>query len=1139
MSREQDRAAAFSAVEIAQLMADDPSAALLPTDEQRAVIEHRLDGSTLVVAGAGSGKTETMANRVVWLVANGFSDPGAILGLTFTRKAAGELGERIVGRLTRFVERVSDAAERGLLTPFQSERAEDLAAVLEDGLVQPEVSTYNAFASSIVQEFGVAAGVAAAATVIDSATAWRMARGTVLASEAPGLVDTDTPLPTIIRRVLDLDHAVSDHLTSLERVDAVVTEFARVIELPYNEKQTVSRTGKPYKAVADAVEAHRETPLLTRLAREFAAAKDRGGVVEFSDQVRLAVSTLEESREAVTTLRRRHRIVLLDEVQDTSVGQTRLLARIFAGSSVMAVGDPHQSIYGWRGASSDNLRRFHEVFAGPGERVSSTLSLSTSWRNPSGVLAAANVVADPLVADAAVKVERLRAAPHTGDGAIEWRYPETVAEEFAAVAEWIADGRERRRLETGRLPTAAVLFRNRRHMPAVAAALGEVGVPSRIIGVGGLLATPEVTDVVSTLRCLWYAEAGGELIRLLAGPRFRIGVADLDGLRRCAAWFSERDSGHQRLTDADLASRPLLADPEQRVTLLDALDEIAEMRDLDHRSLAAVSPEGRGRLREAGRMLRRLRRSVGAGIPELIRAVEHELRLDIELDAHERSGHDGSAVARANLDAFTEVVQGFLAVDEHGTLASVLAWLERATEDDEPAEHVPEPEPGTVDLITVHGSKGLEWDLVAIPRLVTGEFPGPSREGRGWLRPGQLPDELRGDASGRPELRWRLAETQEELHRAISGYREGRGDDAVYVPGYLDALAERHAAEERRLAYVAITRSASELLLTGSFWGGQQKPRLPSPFLRELDAAGVVAGLPENSRFESDPSERPERTLVWPQDPLGRRRASVQQAAESVRAALAADGAPGRAPDHFGVGIDPTVELLIAEKRSAEGSGVRRHDEGLSSSGRITASGFHEFVDDPERADRQARRPLPLRPYRRTRIGNRFHEWVERRATTAVGTALPLAGLEPDMDEVHRAEFDGEAELAPLIAHFERSRWANLQPIAVEQEITLPFAGRQLVCKLDAVYRVGEGDDARIEIVDWKSGRPPATEAERETRLYQLELYRHAYARWAELPPDTIDVSLYYVADDVEIRGDHHLDFSALEELWVGAARRL
>ena len=57
--------------------------------------------------------------------------------------------------------------------------------------------------------------------------------------------------------------------------------------------------------------------------------------------------------------------------------------------------------------------------------------------------------------------------------------------------------------------------------------------------------------------------------------------------------------------------------------------------------------------------------------------------------------------------------------------------------------------------------------------------------------------------------------------------------------------------------------------------------------------------------------------------------------------------------------------------------------------------------------------------------------------------------------------------------------------------------------------------------------------------MYQLELYRHAYARWAELPPDTIDVSLYYVADDVEIRGDHHLDFSALEELWVGAARRL
>ena len=76
----------------------------------------------------------------------------------------------------------------------------------------------------------------------------------------------------------------------------------------------------------------------------------------------------------------------------------------------------------------------------------------------------------------------------------------------------------------------------------------------------------------------------------------------------------------------------------------------------------------------------------------------------------------------------------------------------RQTEDDEVAEHVPEPEPGTVQLITVHGSKGLEWDLVAIPRLVADEFPGSAREGLGWLRPGQLPDELRGDAAARPRL---------------------------------------------------------------------------------------------------------------------------------------------------------------------------------------------------------------------------------------------------------------------------------------------------------------------------------------------------------------------------------------------------
>ncbi|MCW2287474.1 DNA helicase-2/ATP-dependent DNA helicase PcrA [Leucobacter luti] len=1238
----------FAAARIAELLAVPPAPVLTPTPEQQAVIEQPLGGSTLVVAGAGSGKTETMANRVVWLVANELVAPDTVLGLTFTRKAAGELRERITGRLAVFIDRLRDAAERGTLAPAEFGAFERLDVLLADGLDIPEVSTYNSFAAGVLQEFGIAAGVAPGAAVIDEATAWRLARDVVIRSADSELAESDMRIPELIRHILSIDHAVADNLTSLDRVDQVVSEFGRVIQLPYNEKELGTEpSGRVYAPVRDAVAALTGTPLITRLAREYAAAKEERGLIEFPDQLALATRALEHSPDAIAALRRRHRAVLLDEVQDTSVGQTRFLSMIFSGSSVMAVGDPHQSIYGWRGASAEGLRSFHTDFAPRGRALRTqheapaTLTLSTSWRNPSRVLDAANTIAGVLAETAASTVPKLTARPGAGSGTVEWAYPETVHEERLAVAEWMRDARVAHLREHGELPSAAVIFRTRKHMAAFSAALSDVGVPNRIVGLGGLLTTPEVTDVVCTLRALWYADAGGELIRLLAGPRFRVGVADLAGLKEAARWFGERDLAQQPLSEADRVADQVLPDPDRQFTLLDALDQIAHMRELDHRALRSISVAGRERLSEAGRMLASLRTLVGGDIGELIGATVQALRLDIELDANEQREHAGTSAAHANLDLFGDLVDSYLAIDTRGTLASVLEWIERAIETDESAEHVAAPVPGTVHLITAHGSKGLEWDLVVVPRLVVGEFPGSARAGAGWLRTGQIPDELRGDAAARPELNWRIADTQDELRGRIAEYKT--------------ALKERHAEEERRLAYVAITRSADRLLLTGSFWGGQTRARVPSVFLTELGEAGIITGLPVESAHETDPSVAEELVAQWPLHPLGAREGAVLAAAEVLRTALAVAQRPDASdvdrerPPHATTGnvadtldgrqnrdaqshtqgdeatverneaaqarderltpLDETVALLLAERNAAlAGESLIRKPEDLPA--RITASTFHEFIEDPTRSERFRLRPVPQRPYRRTRVGNRFHEWVERRATTAIGTALPLAGLEDALDgepfqpertfslevtsdsnakvgselpqAAERAEaaegveaveavevqtgaevpaapegqrsadgfgtsisdLDGggdEAELRPLIEEFERSRWALLAPIAVELEVTLPFAGRTLVCKLDAVYRQSDdrGGAERTEIVDWKSGRSPRTDAERESRFFQLDLYRHAYAQWARVSPELIDVSLFYVAEGIELRSGAPRSLAELETIWLTAAERL
>lgn len=1139
----------FSAREIAELVTIPPATPLYPTEEQQRVIEQPLGGSALVIAGAGSGKTETIANRVVWLVANGIVAPEQILGLTFTRKAAGELAERVTNSLMRFHSRLVDAAERGALSAAQFERFTALDEVLIEGLDTPEISTYDSFAAGIVQEFGPLVGVPSGLTLIDKPTAWGIAQRVVRESRDPELLDTDLTANRLVELVLSLSSEIAANLTTPQQVDQVAAEFLRVRSLPYNDKDAVEAaqgrpSGKMYADITKATAAVAAQPMITRLVREYAHLKSEQGLIEFSDQLRTAMHIVATTPAARDALRDRHRAVLLDEVQDTSVAQTRLLSAIFAGSPVMAVGDPHQSIYGWRGASAEGLVSFHRDFrgsgagsgAGSGTENGTTLTLSTSWRNPSRILEAANLVSAPLRAESPVPVPML--SPRTGasSGTIEWDFPETVHEERQGVAAWMRSAREAHLELHGELPTAAIIFRKRAPMAAFAAALAAEGVPHRIVGVGGLLSTPEVIDIVATLRCLWFADAGSELLRLLAGPRFAVGPRDLWGLTRVAHWFRRRDSAHQQLSDADRAADEVITDPDRAFTTLDALDEIADMRDLEHRALQDISVEGRERLREAGLMLRHLRSLLAEGPLELIRAVTHVLHLDIELDAHERRISAGSAASRANIDLFTEAVESFLAIDEVGTLASVLHWLEFATSEDEAAEYAPEPEPGTVQLITVHGSKGLEWDLVAVPRLVEGEFPGGSKDGAGWLRPGQLPDELRGDRAARPELEWRTAATQKELRDAISAYQ--------------DALKERHAAEERRLAYVAITRSASRLLLSGSFWGGQKRPRDPALYLRECEASGgeggdgIITGLPSSSAHEQDPGEAEELTLTWPIDPLGARAQQVLRAAELVSESLVSShGADDGSSE---VQIDPTIALLLAERRMRlRSSDDRVADTDLPATApRITASSFHEFIEDPREAERARQRPVPERPYRRTRLGNRFHEWVERRSTTVQGTALSLVSVDEWIDALSRDEgvgvlsegFDEDQELDALIEQFERSRWAGLQPHEVELEVSVPFAGSRLVCKLDAVFRAGEGDDARYEIVDWKTGRSPKTEAERKARFYQLDLYRVAYSEWASIDPSRIDVTLFYVAEGIELRGEDVRPRAELETLWARAS---
>ena len=1044
-----------------------------PTAQQRAVIESPL-APALVVAGAGSGKTETMASRVVWLLANGFVRPAEVLGLTFTRKAAGELSVRINDRI-RALEDV------GLLAAG-------------DAFEAPTVSTYNAFANAVFRENALLVGRDGESQVLTEPSAWQLARRVVVAARDDRLAGLDRDVDTVTAAMVSLAGAVSEHLVDPADLRRFAIDFAGLLELPGNAR------GNPYKTVTDAVAAIGALEPLVDLVEEFRRQKVDRGFVEFSDQIALALAAAESAPRVVDDLRHRFRVVLLDEYQDTSVVQTRFLARLFRGHPVMAVGDPHQSIYGFRGASAANLARFPRDFGDAGP-APVTFALSTSWRNPVDVLASANAVVDPLSAASEVAVERLSPRPGADRGTVAALFPETLPEEAEGVARWFAA----RRAATPD-GSMALLLRSRKDLSAFTAALAAQRVPFHVLGTGGLLQRPEIVDLVACLRVLHDPSAGNDLIRLLAGARWRVGAADVVALHELARWLFGRDHTQQRLDDEVTAAFRASVAAGEHGSIVDALDFVATAPD-EHGALEGISPAGRQRMRGLGQQLAALRSRASGDLVDFVTLVVQEMRLDVEVAAHEQ----GSA---AFLDAFVDELAGFAATDDRADLGAFLGWIDAAARRDDMGPRSEEPEAGTVQVLTIHGSKGLEWDAVAVPRLVEGALPARPQEGSsGWLGFGRLPYEFRGDAEELPQLAWRGNADQKGVVDAIDAYKE--------------QVRSRNEDEERRLTYVALTRARHDLLVSGSWWAGGVKPTEPSRYLRDLVEAGIVdpEAVPDRTVHEEDPLGEDGATQTWPHVPFGQRGARVLAAADRVRNAN--PGAAGR----FAAEID----LLLAERQARRSA---RHAVAVPH--RVPASGFKDYLAEPAAVAERLRRPMPERPYRATRLGTLFHRWVEQRAGS--GGSLETLDLwdgerDLDADEVVDASADAAVtdddarRLAAFQATFARSRWAGRTPIEVEREIHIPFLGHSVICKLDAVYEI----DGRAEVVDWKTGKAPSGADDLAARQLQLALYRVAYAEFTGRPLDEVDAVFYFVADDLEVRPTELLDRAGLERAWRDA----
>ena len=1030
----------------------------LTTEQEAAVQSAPIDSPALIVAGAGSGKTELMAVRVLWLVANGFARPEQILGLTFTRKAAAELSKRIYDSLLKL--RDSE------LWP------EDL----EYDFSPPNISTYNAYANGLFRDFALAIGYEPEAALLTEAAAFQLAREVVVrqGSEVDSrLTELDVNLNPLIEAVLGLAQEMNDNIVGAQQIeDLIEGVISALSELP---KKAGSSDLAQFAYMSDMLRPLISTPVVAKLAEAYIEEKRRQGYVDYSDQVALAERAVRE----VPAVRERERSsytqVLLDEYQDTSYLQTRLLKNLFAGSSVFAVGDPNQSIYGWRGASASNLNQFHQDFES-GE-VAANFTLSTSWRNPSSVLELANLLTGEL------KVVTLRPRENAGPGQMNVKFEQDMKQEAASVAAWF-------KTKMAGDSTGALLMRKRSQMPLFVDAMQAVGLDVEVVGLGGLLEMPEVVDLISALRVIHFPEAGSQLIRLLTGPRWRIGAKDIERLHRYATRLAKPVDEELKVRQHEGLAK------EDAVSIVDALDLLLEEKTPEK---IGFSDQGLTRLKDAALTLRNFRRKTGMPLAEFVRVVEQELWLDIEVAANPRRKNP-----MAHLNAFAAVVSSYSGSNHRPNLGAFLEWLEFADERERFEVPNTNPEKGVVQVLTIHAAKGLEWDNVCVANLVEGDFPGDGKGSTGWLGLGRLPYPLRGDKDSLPEWKFRGVASQPEAKNSHEEFK---------------AAAKSHQLlEELRLIYVAVTRPKAELLLTGSYWKpGNKKPRDASRFLRsalEIDSLAHIQ-LPE-LQSEVNPLSEVQKFESWPLDPLGERHRSQVVAARDRTLSAIERQDELRLGLAFGDRVQTEIDLLLAER-----------DEALSAANlvelpvRVPASRFKDFVSDLPALIERYRRPMPQKPYKQTRAGTLFHSWVEAR--------FGAEHLADDLDSFDNENKDLNMEsIKTLQENFENSRWAKLEPLEIEREIQVTIEQNTFICKLDAVFETAKG----VEIIDWKTGKKPKDGVDEQLRALQLALYRLAYSRFSGLPLEKIEASFYFVADDVEVKPMRLLDEAELLDLW-------
>ena len=1033
------------------------------TKLQSVIISSDLEPA-VVIAGAGSGKTETMSNRVLYLVANDFVTPDQILGLTFTRKAAGELSVRVRKRLRQ----LSALPEFKHITTSTT-----------------SVTTYHSYAAKLLSEHAIRYGIDADAEPLGEAAIWQIASD-VVRNWSDDSYRNQSAVSTVIKDLLGLSKLMLEHQVKAADIQVIGEEILR---------ELAPLVGARNEEVRSVERAMLQRASLLPMVDAFMQRRKSAGEFSFDDQMSLAADIAENFADVGVLERGKYKVVLLDEYQDTSQSQVRMLSSLFGGGHpVMAVGDPSQAIYTWRGASAGTMASFTKYFPKVDSQQGALhFTLPTTFRNDAMILAAANRISDEIKLAGGQQVVELEARPNAGTGEIAYGIFETIDAEAAAIAEYV---KSQWSPTSGK--TAAVLVRKRAQITAIENALREQGLPVEVIGIGGLIHVPEVADVVSMLKIITNPDSGSALMRHLTGPRINLAPRDIAAL----GTFSRERARELHADSKSFIKKIAAGNPEQLEaddqfagSIIDALDEIHSAKK------SGFSDIGYQRLVRFAGDLRRLRSRAGGAISDLISEIENYLTLESEITLR-----DGSQAGRRHLDRFLDEAAKF--ERSGGTVSAFLDWLDVAADAEGGLKAgAPEIRSDVVQILTIHMAKGAEWDLVAVPGLAEGTFPGNNTsDPDNWLKNEKhIPFALRGDAAELPVFSLHGISKNSEAAKAIKEF----GSRCV------ENIKMR---EEMRLAYVAVTRAKSHLICTTSRWRDGSKSVEPSEIFYLIAEVASALGGPmiSDTPAPDDGAENPTLenpiTAIWPVDPLGERRSAFDAAIVQVNESAA--HSLGQANDSEISSWIDDAQALINEYKQRANNQIQ-----VALPPRLSTSTLVALHSNPQELALNIRRPMPRGQDQYSRRGTAFHLWVERQFTDA-------ATLFGDEYLDYLDPLDDDSQLEDLKKAWLSSEFASRTPVRVEVPFETTIAGVLIRGRIDAVYATPSG----FEVVDWKTG----SRALGQSAAVQLAMYRLAWAKLSGVDISTVSAAFHYVPTSVTDRPSDLLDESALIALIAG-----